>query len=730
MYFLSLVAALAPPAPTGFVQPLEKIVVTAVASRVAETVDATPATVSVIERSGLDRTLARDLRDALRYEPGVSIENGATRFGLGNISIRGLEGNRVVMLQDGIRLPDGYRVGSFSSASRNPFDLALLSRIEILRGPGSALYGSDALAGVVSMSTLDPRDVLRGEARASGFVDAGYAQADRSVARTGALAANAGALQALVAVARTDGRERESQGDVEARGATRTVPNPQDGRAQAALGKIVVPLAGGGRWRFTLEGFERHVATDVASLNPQSVKTVSLLADDRAKRSRLGVDGEAFFRAGPVDRLSWLAYRQRSTTAQDTTEERANTTAQCLSANGAVRCRREARFRFEQEETGITVIGESAALGHRLVYGVEGARVETVEQRDGRQTNLDTGAATNTVGTDVFPTRDFPKSRVERLGAFVQDELALGWVTLIPALRFDRLEMKPLPDALYSASNPGKAVVSLTDSAWSPKLGALLPVGSATTLTFQIAAGFRAPPYSDANVGLSNLPLGYAVIANPDLQPETSRGVELGLRGRSRTVDYSVTVYRTEYRDLIVSRAPLPCPGDPRCVPAAPITFQSQNITRARIEGVEARLLARIAPDWTAKAGAAWSRGDDRSKGAPLNSVDPAKLVAGLAWEPGARPWGVELAVTHAAGKKRIDASAGVLAPTPSYTVVDLMAHARIGKHAIVRAGVFNLFDGKYWLWSDVKGVLNAGASFDRYTQPGRTASVSIRLDF
>ena len=132
----------------------ERIVVTAVASRASEAVDATPATVSVITREDLERDLARDIRDALRYEPGVSVEHSAARFGLGNISIRGLEGNRVQMLVDGVRMPDGFRIGSFSNASRNPYDLGLLSRIEVLRGPGSALYGSDALAGVVSLTTM------------------------------------------------------------------------------------------------------------------------------------------------------------------------------------------------------------------------------------------------------------------------------------------------------------------------------------------------------------------------------------------------------------------------------------------------------------------------------------------------------------------------------------------------------------------------------------------------
>ncbi len=199
-----------------------------------------------------------------------------------------------------------------------------------------------------------------------------------------------------------------------------------------------------------------------------------------------------------------IAYAQRSETVQDTTEVRANTTAACLSAPGNVTCRREAQFRFAQDEVGATAIGEAAAgERHHLVFGAEWSRIETEEMRDGRQANLNTGVTTNVVGTDVFPMRDFPKSRVERIGAFVQDEVALPFGSLIPALRFDRFEMEPRVDDVYAAANPGRTPVGLTDSAWSPKLGALVPLGAGVTLSLQAATGFRTPPYFDVNVGLS-----------------------------------------------------------------------------------------------------------------------------------------------------------------------------------------------------------------------------------
>ena len=717
------------PADGGEVHTNEKIIVTAVASRMIESIEATPATVTVIERDELEKSLARDVRDALRYEPGISVQNAPARFGLGNINIRGLDGNRVQMLEDGIRLPDAYKVGSFSNANRNPFEVSMLSRIEVLRGPGSALYGSDALAGVISMTTLDPSDVLQGDAKVNGFAHAGYDSADESVHGDGVFATRIGPVELLLGAAGSNGNEMDNRGGLDVVGNARTAPNPQDTHGSSQLAKLVLPTSLG-RWRATYERYDRHVVTDILSLNPQSPKTVSLAGDDRTQRERSSIDAH-LHRIGFMDRLDLVLYSQKSATQQDTDEVRARTTPQCLSANGTVSCRREARFTFRQEEVGASAIAKSAVgARQQLVYGAEWSRVDLEEMRDGRQTNLNTGAVTNVVGTDIFPTRDFPDSTVDRVGVFAQDEIAVGKVSVIPAIRYDRVSMDPHPDAAYTASNPGRNPVAVTDDAWSPKLGALIPLSAQLTLALQAAAGFRAPSYADVNIGLSNLPLGYTVIPNPDLKPEKSRGLEAGLRGKHASADWSLTVYRTDYDDLIVSRAPLPCPGDPRCVPGAPITFQSQNVTRARIEGIEARVQADVAPGWIARGGASYTRGDDRSKNVPLNSVDPAKVVAGLAWEPPGRGYGGELHATWAARKTRVDASAGTLFATPSYTTIDLTGFAKLGRHATLQAGVFNLFDRKYWLWSDMNNVLNPGATVDRYTQPGRNFAVQAKLEF
>ena len=89
---------------------------------------------------------------------------------------------------------------------------------------------------------------------------------------------------------------------------------------------------------------------------------------------------------------------------------------------------------------------------------------------------------------------------------------------------------------LYGQDNPvdGAVLQVILRKAESirKELGVLVPLSRSLALSLQAATGFRAPPYFDVNVGISNLPLGYAVIPNPRLEPETSRGFEAGLRGR------------------------------------------------------------------------------------------------------------------------------------------------------------------------------------------------------
>ena len=125
------------------------IEITVTGTRSERPVKDTPGNITVIESEDVERQLVNELSDLIRYEPGVSVEKNRSR-GNQDFTIRGIGEDRVLIQVDGIRQPDNY-----AGRSRDYFDLETLKRAEIIRGPASTLYGSDAVGGVVSFITKD-----------------------------------------------------------------------------------------------------------------------------------------------------------------------------------------------------------------------------------------------------------------------------------------------------------------------------------------------------------------------------------------------------------------------------------------------------------------------------------------------------------------------------------------------------------------------------------------------
>ncbi|NZA28147.1 TonB-dependent hemoglobin/transferrin/lactoferrin family receptor [Luteimonas sp. SJ-92] len=721
-------AATAPEAPadTGPVE-FDRVVVTA--TRTERAIADVPNTVDVIERERMDELLVRDLKDLFRYEPGITVTQSFGRFGIGDIRIRGLGGNRVRILVDGIPVSDAFEIGSFSNANRNFVDLDTLKRVEVVRGPGSALYGSDALGGVVSFVSKDPSDYLEAGRDAHFGFKLG-AESDWDGLFGGATAAFGGdRWSGLVAVGHRQGRELENQGEDDSAGAARTRPNPQDRNGRSLLSKLVFAPSTDQRFRLTVEGNEDRADTDVLTQRGFQALTGAtntlVLADDRQTRARVAfaheIDalGSAF-----ADALDWQVYRQDSETTQDTLEER-------VTAAGVPE-RRERSFNFDQRAYGAQanfVKGfVTGAVQHDLAWGLDVSRTETRQKRDGRVTDLVTGASTNMMLPDVFPVRDFPVSRTTTAALYLQDEIAFadGTFRLVPALRVDRYELDPEIDGIFAEDNPGVEVVGLSETEVLPKLGAVWKFFGDWSLFGGYARGFRAPPYNDVNIGFTNLMFGYTAIANPGLKPETSDGLEAGLRFAGQAVHAGLTGYHNRYDDFIESFRFVGFNDQGLMV------FQSQNVADARIYGAELKAgvdlgaLSQAWAGWSVRGSAAWSRGEDRTADAPLDSVDPLTAALGVGYAADA--WGVELAGRFAGKKRRV--SDPDLYRTAGYGVLDLYAHWAFAPGARVNLGLFNLADRKYWAAGDLPLVAATSGTLDRYTAPGRNFAVSLAVEF
>ena len=135
---------------------IETVVVTA--TRTAQAADLVLAPVIVIDRATIDRSMAADLADLLKFHAGLDI---ARSGGVGqptSVFMRGTESNHTLVMIDGVKINPGTAGG----AALQQISPAMVERIEIVKGPRSSLYGSEAIGGVINVIT-------RGQAGPNGL---------------------------------------------------------------------------------------------------------------------------------------------------------------------------------------------------------------------------------------------------------------------------------------------------------------------------------------------------------------------------------------------------------------------------------------------------------------------------------------------------------------------------------------------------------------------------------
>ena len=706
------------------VEPADLGTVTVVA-RVPRPLIEVAASVAVVDDTMIAGDVAQDLRDVTRYIPGLSLRFDPTRFGLDTLSIRGVGGNRVLIETDGVPAPSGFAIGNFSDSGRPFADLDLVKRMEILRGPASALYGSDAIGGVVSTRTLDPLDLMRTADRAAR-VRAAYNSDDHSTVISGAVAARlAAGAESLLAFAHREGSELQNASEV-------MDANPRESARDTWLAKLVFaqfknPV------RLTVAGERGSADTLVNSLLLQPgrfANTVFMAGDDHATSDRVIIDQRLLAVHG-FEEVEWRAYWQQVGVDQATSEQR----RAAPPSTPALDLYRD--FTYGETAAGIAAtFARSLAAGrvsHRLVFGGEVHRRRITEMRDGLQTTVATGAVTNVILGENLPVRDFPVTDLLQAGIYLQDEIRSGAsrITWMPALRIDHYRLRPRPDAVYSADNPLEVPVAITQTSAAPRFGVTWRIRDELSAFAQYAHGFRSPPFEDVNIGLDLPQFNVRAIPNPDLKPEKSDAFEVGIRSTSAMLSGSASAYYTHYRDFIESKVNLgPDPA------TGVILFQSRNLARAAIWGIEIEGRGRLGSQGdapgpvTVRAAVSYARGDDLERDRPLNSIDPAKLVFGIGYAAVARRWDAELMTTAVAAKTRIDDQPVTLARTPAMVTFDLLLRWQITERLGVKAGLFNLTDRSYFEWADVRSRPANDPNLELYRRPGRNGSLSFSCSF
>jgi len=690
-------------------------------------------------RATLEDRMVTDFQDfARRVDAGVNFNTQNN-----SINIRGLQNDRVLTTLDGIRVPWLTDPRDSAQGGLNGFDFDSLSGIDVTKGTDSSRYGSGALGGVVQLRTLNPEELISEGKTFGAITKTTYDSTDKSVVGNGAIAGRFDDTWLLLQGGYKKGHETDNRGDVGGYGTARTEANPMDFDQRNMLAKIHQYIDGGHRFGLTGEIFNRDEDIDNMRGTTSSYEPGSLKSGEEIDRKRVSASYDFISPDGTdwLDQASVVTYWQRQRLNNRTNGFRLpDSRSTIIPTDPFYYGYPTGEYARDNmlEQTSYGINGDAAkavqlgGIEHGFRFGAELYGQKTHQYSSGRDNCPDVDWLT--VPQPFGPqscrmlhtnASDMPDVDSVFFGAYVEDDIKLidNRLTITPGLRFDWYRHSPKTTAEYERSPNFDAAYldGTSDSRFSPKLRAARQATSELEFFAQWAQGFRAPSATELyqNYGA---PGSYARIGNPDLKSETSNGFEIGTNYTSDAYTVSATVFNNYYRNFI-DQVQLAPPGGE--YPIGGI-LGYENLDRVRIYGVEFAGEWRFTDEWRTWGSVAWSHGKDTGTDQYLNSVAPLRAIIGLGYAT--EGWGSDVSLTTAAARNKVS-DGGFKAP--GYGVVDMTAwwQPKQVEGLRVQAGVFNIFDKKYWNAIDVPDGTTQEAR-DFYSEAGRTFRVSLTKTF
>lgn len=661
--------------------------------------------ITVITEEELDRQVATELTDVFKNEPGVSVTGSAGRPQ--NIIIRGMGGNRVLIIKDGVRVSDGFGADDLNDkVGRFSFDLDDVKQIEVAKGAGSSLHGSDAIGGTIVISTKQPEDYLQGQdAYLGGKVLQDGSSDKQKLSATGA--ARVLDSEHLLRVSGWQGHETANYDESR-------IPADLDGLSASTSSRF--PLSDHHLLRLELDYFEDNAQRDQGPREvpqPDGKWQVRQYNEQGSQRTQGGKLGWEASDLGSLlaDQFTWSLYGNHS---KNSANKRSLLQNDLLSGYPRYRSERELST-FTEDRVGSEldvrrdlVTGD---LAHKLSYGVELER--TRHERPVEKLSLEAGVP------QPSQSEPFSSARTDRAGVWLGDVATLGRWQFTPTLRMDHQWLRP------QDGNQGE------NHSWhlSPSLATSYRVNEQWRSWLSYANGFRAPSYDKV---YGNIPHYFAlppfqIIANTDLKEETSHSFEWGLSGEGESWSIKPALFYNRYYNFIDWREVGLRLSD------GVILRQYRNVAKAETWGAEIAASYWLTQEWELATKLGWVDGED-SQGEALRTLTPLEGNTRLSYQT--NDWSLGVQADYAAAMDRVPscgnsltksqdaclASAGwfSLAMTADWLITDALK---------VNLKLDNLFDTRYTRYQDVAG-LEAGTDAGLFTQSGRTFSASLRYTF
>lgn len=677
----------------------ESVTVTATRTQVATSDTAVP--VSIVDRADLEEKPVNTIGDVFRDLPGTSTVNeGAFQV---RPRIRGLDSNRVLVLVDGERLNNGRTSTSNSGIELGLVETDQIESVEIVRGSGSVLYGTDALGGTINIITKGIERNRDGGFR-FGAVFNGYFSTNET-GRRGSVAVTGSTDRFAFRAAQT--LERYGNYFTGSLG-----PDEIDGVADD--GEVLNSQSHGGNTQLT----GRFFFDDNNDLK---------LNYERRRVGNIGVPTlvgffNAFFPFSNRDKFN-ARFETR------------NVSPYLAKVAGTFYWQKQDRDftnildipAFPPFFPGILQVSETVTDTDSLGFDVQTnwllgndnlltAGVSGFRDRNNDSRTIENFRPVNTVDT----TKSVPDARFGSFAAFAQDSYKFNdRFQIIGGFRIERFFTSTQPTEGFSL--PGgltpsqiedlgleglEAGLDVNETASTGDVGMVLGLTDDLSLTARIGRSFRVPNIFERFFTDLGSIEGF-VVGNPTLEPESGVNFDTALRFRNANVAASVTYFRNSYRNFLSSELAFDRNGDPIEIPGgnSPLqVYQTVNLDRVRIQGVEAEIQVPLKLGFgflTPGGNFTYLKGDNLTANEPLNAITPFKAVFNVRWENLGSNYYVDWTTRAVAEQDRLsesflDVNGG---PEPGFVVSDLRG-GYIFRNETYRlsfnAGVTNLFGEQY----------------------------------
>lgn len=543
----------------------------------ADTLD-TPQAVEILQAPAAGGTVSGAL---LRGKPGLAVQADGARGQ--NPVLRGLKKESVVVMVDGVRMNSAQPQGAIASF----LDLGLLERAEVVKGPGSVLYGSGAMGGVVHLITPDVG--FSAEEQFGGRIGARFSSVDKGVAGAALLTRSSENSALVLGMARRDVDDYRS-------------PDGREDRTGYQSDTLLAKYRHKLNEDLTLRvNLQRHEDEDVwyqgsartGAGIPVPLGTATIHSpEQRRELYELGVDA----RLGEGT-LSAEVYRQeifRQIRAFSSTKQRDYVRNDVTFVTDGAK----AKYLFP--------VGQD----HLLTFGAELWRMRGDPER---YIDNNPPAFDNNMRNDPFD-----KGEIESAGAFVQDEFTLGDTRIVAGARFDRVTGDAQRKGMTQTTGLDNADNNLS---WS--LAAIQPLDENLSAYANLGRAYRAADmrerFEDSARGD-----GYFHVGNPQLDPEVSTSFELGLKQHGAGLQYQLAAFYTRIDDYIAGRVT----GVVNPQNGLPFKL-TENLDKVTIYGIEGSASMPVGA-FVADVGFTWLRGENQQDDEPLYQMPAPELTLGI----------------------------------------------------------------------------------------------------